>query len=159
MFGRHGETSFKVTNARVTSTAVLMFWLTGAGASGSVLFTNLYSFTGGADGAFPWAALIQASDGNLYGTTEYGGARSSISGYGTIFQMTLGGVFNSFYSFENNGDGDHPDLSGLVEGSDGLFYGTTVIGGDYSDGEIFATTSDGFLFPVYSFSPTGHDGV
>src|SRR5882724_262297 len=158
MFGRRRETSFQVANGRVTSTALLMFWLTGAGASGGVLFTNLYSFDGGMDGAFPFATLMQASDGNLYGTTENGGALSSISGYGTIFQMTLDGGFNSLYYFQNNGDGDHPFLSGLVEDSDGLFYGTTEIGGDYGNGEIFAFFSDGFLFPIYSFVRTGGDG-
>jgi uncharacterized repeat protein (TIGR03803 family) len=144
---------------KLLSLALLASSLIMTGASNGVLFTNLYSFTGAADGAIPSSPLMQASDGNLYGTTEYGGARPSFSGYGTVFQITPGGAFTSLYAFENNGDGDHPDLAGLVEGPDGFFYGTTVIGGDYHDGVIFVMTADGFLFPIYSFSQSGFDGV
>src|SRR5260370_38370643 len=130
MLGRGEETSFQVASGRVISTALLMFWLTGAGASGGVLFTNLYSFDGGMDGAFPFATLMQASDGNLSGSTENGGALSSISGYGTIFHMTLDGGVNALYYFQNKGDGDHPFLSGPVQDSDGLFYAPTSIAQD-----------------------------
>jgi uncharacterized repeat protein (TIGR03803 family) len=104
---------------------------------GAVQFTSLYSFTGDGDGCFPWGTLIQASDGNLYGTANYGGANFSIFGYGTVFQMGLDGTFNPLYPFANNGDGDHPWLSGLVELSDGTFFGTTSTGGDYHNGVIF----------------------
>jgi uncharacterized repeat protein (TIGR03803 family) len=166
MLGKHFESSFESADSRrinreckLWSAALFASWLMMTGASGDVVFTNLYSFTGGTDGAFPWSPLMQASDGNLYGTTEYGGARSSISGYGTTFQLPLGGAFNPLYYFDNNGDGDHPFYSGLTEGSDGFFYGTTDVGGDDHDGVIFAMSSDGFLFPIYSFLASGDDGV
>jgi uncharacterized repeat protein (TIGR03803 family) len=126
-------------------------------AANGIVFSNLYSFTGGADGATPSAPLIQASNGIIYSTTEYGGYHSTFAGYGTIFQITLGGVFTSLYAFEN-WDGDHPFLSGLTEDSDGLLYGTTIIGGDYQSGEVFVMAPDSFLFPIYSFAQTGGDG-
>jgi uncharacterized repeat protein (TIGR03803 family) len=138
---------------------LVSFWLTVTGASGGILFTSLYSFTGSTDGCFPWGNLVQGSDGNLYGTANYGGAIYSISGHGTIFQITLDGTFNALYQFANDGDGDHPDLAGVVEGPDGFFYGTTVVGGDYHDGVIFIMSPDGYLFPIYSFSPYNGDGT
>jgi uncharacterized repeat protein (TIGR03803 family) len=71
------------------------------------------------------AGVIQASDGNLYGTTGQGGS----SGEGTIFQLTLGGVYTLEASFSSNGaSGYYPD-GGLVQGSDGNLYVTTPSGG------------------------------
>jgi uncharacterized repeat protein (TIGR03803 family) len=71
------------------------------------------------------AGVIQASDGNLYGTTGQGGS----SGEGTIFQLTLGGVYTLEASFSSSGtSGYYPD-GGLVQGSDGNLYVTTPSGG------------------------------
>src|SRR5262249_55117794 len=69
------------------------------------------------------------------------------------------GTFNPLYPFANNGDGDHPWLSGLVELSDGTFFGTTSTGGDYHNGVIFNVDPFGFLFPMYSFSSSAGDGA
>jgi len=86
--------------------------------------TTLYSFcsqSGCTDGQNPAAPLIQASDGNLYGTTEYGGS----TGYGTVFRITLSGGLTTLYSFCIQGgcpDGSHPQ-AGLVQASDGNLYG------------------------------------
>ncbi|HEX4263317.1 MAG TPA: choice-of-anchor tandem repeat GloVer-containing protein [Verrucomicrobiae bacterium] len=131
---------------------------TGA-ASKAVVFTNLYSFTGGSDGQWPMAPLIQGQDGKLYSTTDYGGFATFIYGYGTVYSMTLDGQFNSIYVFQNNGDPERPAFSGLVQDQDGYLYGTTQVGGDYSDGTVFTTDTDGDLFPIYSFSAFGGDGV
>jgi uncharacterized repeat protein (TIGR03803 family) len=145
------------TRLWVALTAAL---LSGAApCSKAVLFTNLYSFTGGSDGQFPMSALMQGQDGNLYGTTDYGGFAPFIFGYGTVYSLTLDGTFSSIYVFQNNGDPEHPDFSGLVEDQDGFFYGTTVVGGDFSDGTVFTTDTNGLLFAIYSFSPYGGDGV
>ena len=82
--------------------------------------TSLYSFTGGNDGANPCAGLVQGSDGNFYGTTQYGGT----NGAGTVFKISTNGALTSLYSFTGGNDGANPD-AGLVQGSDGNFYGTT----------------------------------
>jgi uncharacterized repeat protein (TIGR03803 family) len=117
-----------------------LFRLTPAGA-----FTALYSFSGSrggtnADGINP-NALIQASDGNLYGTAFSGGS----NGGGTIFMATLGGALTPLYSFGaastnsyTNSDGADP--TGLIQAGDGNFYGTTLNGGPDSLGTIFALT-------------------
>jgi len=112
-------------------------------AFAGVTFTNLYSFTGNADGCFPWGTLCQGSDGNLYGTANYGGAQSFIFGYGAVFQIGLDGTFNPLYSFGGGTAGSHPDLAGLVEGADGSFYGTVTSGGTYQKGMIYSVDSFG----------------
>jgi uncharacterized repeat protein (TIGR03803 family) len=90
--------------------------------------TTLYSFCCTA-GALPEAKVVQATDGNFYGTTFMGGAY----GNGTFFQMTPAGNLTTLYSFcsqPNCADGAGP--FGLVQGTDGNFYGTTLAGGDMS---------------------------
>ena len=86
--------------------------------------TPLYSFTDGNDGADPEAALVQANDGNLYGTTYEGGT----NGYGMIFRITTNGILTSLYSFTDGHDGADP-LAGLVQASNGNLYGTAPGGG------------------------------
>jgi uncharacterized repeat protein (TIGR03803 family) len=95
--------------------------------------TTLYNFcsvAGCADGSDPHAALTLGTDGNFYGTTENGGANN----YGTIFQLTSGSQFNSLYSFFCTGagcsDGAIP-TAGLLQATNGTFYGTTETGGNW----------------------------
>jgi len=107
----------------------------------------LFSFDG-TDGAYPGAVLIQAADGNFYGTTSGGGANSG----GTIFQMTPSGTlvpFHNFCSQPNCTDGSNP--VGLVQATDGNFYGTTSLGGATGDGTVFQITPEGSLTTLYSF--------
>jgi uncharacterized repeat protein (TIGR03803 family) len=113
-------------------------------ASGS--FTNLYSFRGG-DGANPRAALVQGGDGYFYGTTTYGG---NSCGCGTIFKISPSGVFTNLYSF-NGDDGCNP-YAGLVQGSDGNFYGVTYDGGAFRSGSVFKMRASGTLTNLYSFA-------
>ena len=98
-------------------------------------FTNLYSFTGGSDGAWPYSALVQGSDGNFYGTTyKYGNY-----GLGTIFEVTTNGDLTPLISFSGTSGawlGENPQ-GALVQGSDGNFYGTTYGGGTYNQGTVF----------------------
>jgi len=93
--------------------------------SGSSFYT-LHNFTGD-DGANPRSELLQASDGNFYGTTVNGGNSNCQDGCGTIFRISPNGDFTSLYKFcsqSNCADGANP-YSALVQGSDGNLYGTT----------------------------------
>jgi len=114
--------------------------------------TTLYSFcsqSGCTDGLEPYAGLVQGTDGNFYGTTLAGGA----SGAGTVFKMTPGGTLTTLYSFcSQNGctDGIEP-YGGLVQGTDGNFYGTTAFGGANAEGTVFKLTPSGTLTTLYSF--------
>jgi len=96
-------------------------------------YTLLHSFDG-TDGTAPQAGLVQAVDGNFYGTTKGGGANSG----GTTFKITPSGTLTSIYSFcalTNCQDGTGP-TGKLLQSTDGNLYGTTYYGGhDY--GSIF----------------------
>ena len=150
---------------------------TGGGALGSCIngcgtlykispsgaLTILHNFDG-ADGYYP-AALVQAGDGNLYGTTTVGGAHDSCSiygvqvGCGTIFKITPGGTLTTLYNFcsyANCGDGSEP-TAGLVQAPNGNFYGTTSTGGVYGCagfggcGTVFQITPSGTRTTLYKF--------
>jgi uncharacterized repeat protein (TIGR03803 family) len=146
---------------RMLWAAVLL--LSALGASAGVVMTTLYTFTNVNDGRWPDSPLVQGSDGCFYGTTAAGGTYPFGDGCGTIFKISTNGAFTSFYSFgsvmDTNGhalDGAGPD-GGLVQGSDGNFYGTTYSGGtnDYGGeiglGNVFGITPDGALTSLYSF--------
>jgi len=96
--------------------------------------TTLHSFDS-TDGANPEAPLVQATDGNFYGTTDFGGA----NGDGTIFQITPAGTVTTLHSFDST-DGDIPD-DGLVQATDGNFYGTANFGGTNGDGTVFSLST------------------
>jgi len=130
--------------------------------------TTLYSFckvvdpghSHCTDGTEP-NGLIQGSDGNFYGTTASGGANTNgvqngpgiPNGPGTVFKLTPSGQLTTLYSFcsqANCIDGDTPN--GLIQGSDGNFYGTTSAGGGAkSGGTVFKLTPSGTLTTLYTF--------
>jgi uncharacterized repeat protein (TIGR03803 family) len=89
-------------------------------------FTVLHTFAGYPnDGSQPYGSIIQAADGNFYGTTETGGANN----FGAVYKMTPKGVVTVIHSFANDGLGYKP-LAGLIQATDGNFYsGTTGPGG------------------------------
>jgi uncharacterized repeat protein (TIGR03803 family) len=105
-------------------------------------FISLHSFSG-PDGAYP-SALMQASDGYFYGTTESGGDVACTGRYGpgcgTVFRMDSAGNVTVLYSFIGKSDGSWPE-SALIQGTDGNLYGTTVYGGANDDGVIFRISS------------------
>ncbi len=118
--------------------------------------TTLYSFcTNWIDcpgaAAFP-GRLVQGTDGNFYGTAG-GGAY----GRGTIFKITPAGTLTTLYSFcaqKTCADGSSPN--GVIQGTDGNFYGTTEYGGAYGHGTVFKITPNGVLTTLHSFcSQTG----
>jgi len=118
------------------------------------VFTTLHSFcspTDCTDGDLPYAGLLQAGTGNLYGTTPFGGA----NGEGTVFEITLAGQFSTLYSFCSQNyptctDGGLP-VAGLILGNDGNLYGTTLNGGTDDSGTVFKITPAGQLTTLYSF--------
>lgn len=109
----------------------------------------LYSFKGyPSDSAYAAAGLFQASDGNFYGTTDFGGPYNE----GTVFKLTPSGVETVLYSF---GSAAHDPTSGfgaLVEGDDGNFYGVSGYGGANQEGAVFKITPEGILTLVHSFA-------
>jgi uncharacterized repeat protein (TIGR03803 family) len=109
--------------------------------------TTLYSFcaqAGCRDGENP-LGLIQATNGNLYGTTIAGGS----NGQGTIFRITRAGVLTTLFSFDLTDNGS-PYYS-LIEGMDGNFYGTTLGGGANNGGSVFKMSPSGAVTTLYSF--------
>lgn len=131
----HQGTIFKITSAGELTVLVHF-----TGTTGNVL------------GRQPDAALILASDGNLYGTTAEGGTGN----YGTIFRMSPAGTFATMVEFTNNG-GNAPGTqprSRLIQASDGALYGTTTNGGEYSRGTIFKLTLGGQFTSLLSFGGT-----
>ena len=111
------------------------------------IFSNVHSFNLPVDGGPSVGGLVQDSDGNLFGTTNQGGS----GGQGTIFTIAPSGTFASLYSFSGSSNGERPN-AGLVKGSDGNFYGTTIYGGSHSYGTIFKVSTTGALTTLYSFS-------
>src|ERR1017187_6061793 len=132
--------------------AVLVLCATTAIALPAQTLTTLYSFCSQSrcpDGANPEAGLVQATNGDLYGTTS----GFFVNGYGTVFKITPGGTLTTLYSFcsqTNCADGDEP-VAGLVQAANGDLYGTTAGGGINNGGTVFKITPSGTLTTLYSF--------
>jgi uncharacterized repeat protein (TIGR03803 family) len=123
--------------------------------------TVLHSFSGGSDGAYPDAGLIRDKQGNLYGTTQYGGSHDA----GTVFKLDTDGQESVLYSFTGGADGAHPSAVPLRD-EDGNLYGTTVYGGSgncydgiaYGCGTVFKLDGEGRETVLYTFTG-GADGA
>ena len=130
--------------------AVRVFKITTTG-----LLTTLYLFcrqNGCTAGGEATAGLVQATDGNFYGTTQVGGTNND----GTVFKITPTGTLTTLYSFCNlNGcmDGAEP-AAGLMQATDGNFYGVTYEGGANNDGTVFSLSATNYTLTV-SVSGTG----
>ncbi len=125
--------------------------------STSGAFTTLHEFTG-RDGANPYAGLVLATDGNLYGTTEYGGNNSANAG--TIFVISRSGAFAKLYNFCSQTyclDGADPLLP-LMQATTGTLYGTTLQGGTQGNG-IFFSLSRGLRPFVQAIPTQGNAGT
>jgi len=114
-----------------------VFKLTSAG-----VLSVVYSFMGAADGGNPYN-VIEGSDGNFYGTTNYD----------TIFKLTSSGTLTTLVTL----NGNSIPMAPLVEGPDGNFYGTTVNGGANSAGTIYRITPGGTFTTLYTFGGTATD--
>jgi uncharacterized repeat protein (TIGR03803 family) len=130
--------------------------------------TVLHSFTGGADGAYPYyAGLVQDAAGNLYGTAREGGATSTCDppyGCGVVFKLTPSGTETVLYSFTGGADGGYP-FAALIRDSSGNLYGTTSAGGRVNRlclrgtcGVVFKLSATGTETILHSFT-RGFDGA
>jgi uncharacterized repeat protein (TIGR03803 family) len=115
-------------------------------------YTVLYSFTGGADGAWPVAALVRDGAGNLYSTASGGGAY----GYGVVFKLDSAGNYTVLHSFRGGTDGGGP-VAELVRDGAGNLYGTASGGGAYGYGVVFKLGAKGKYTVLYHFA--GLDGA
>lgn len=117
------------------------------------VYTVLKSFNKSVDGGTSYGSLLQASDGNLYGMAQSGGA----SNYGVIFRLTLSGTYTVLRSFNGAGDGGNP-YSDLIQAKDGFLYGMTSYGGTNYNGTIFKINTSGTTFTVLKALNTSVDG-
>ena len=144
-------------------------WLTGYGLAGVALaafiapstpasayvYTVVHNFTG-SDGDAPAAGLMQARDGNFYGTTFFGGSTFVVggpTGFGVAYQLTPAGVYTVLHNFGTGGepatDGEDPSCQ-LIQGisPDDNLYGTATEGGTSTVGTIYSLTTSGTLTPL-----------
>jgi len=137
-------------------------------SSGTYTYKILYSFTGmNGDGAIPYAvALVRDSDGNLYGTTQNGGAVTNwpcpaYGGCGTVFELVNSpmepGTYTEkvIYSFGGTSGGAEFPQTGLAVDQAGNFYGTSGAGGALGWGAVYELvhSSEGYSErTLYSFS-------
>ncbi len=114
------------------------------------VLTRLHSFDR-SDGQEPLGELVLGDDGNFYGTTSGSplGALNCANGCGTVFRISPDGVFTNLHTFASP-EGKLP-LAGLVQGSDGNFYGTCSRGGQFAFGTAFQITTNGVLTRLVSF--------
>ena len=99
----------------------------------SCTYSLLKSFGKPGPGGNPNAKLLLASDGLLYGTTEFGGSNN----FGTVFKLNPDGSgYTAIAHFDPQTAGVHP-YSKLIEGADGALYGTTQEGGSANGGTVF----------------------
>ena len=116
-------------------------------------FTVLHSMNGTTDGAFPFAALVEATDGNFYGANS--DVATAGAGTGTLFRITPTGHFKALYTFSGNRHGE-PFIT-LVQHTNGKFYGETEFGGTANAGKFYSL--DVGLKPfVAMVSPSGKVG-
>lgn len=125
-------------------------WAGGANGGGTVFeitregqLTTLYNFCSlpnCADGVNPYAGVIRASDGNLYGTTEVGGTKGN---YGTVYKLTPERQLTTIASFDDGSNGEYPN-SGMIQATDGNLYGTTL-------NTVYRVTLQGKFATIYYF--------
>src|SRR4029077_15822440 len=121
-------------------------------ASAQTNFRLLHTFPG-VGPSHPAGRLVQASDGNFYGTTAVGGGANG----GKIFKLTPAGVLTILHTFTfGNSDGGIPQ-SGLIQATDGNLYGTTQNGGSFGQGTVYQVSTSGSFTVLRSFNQ-GSDG-
>jgi uncharacterized repeat protein (TIGR03803 family) len=142
---------YGTTIAGGTNDAGTVFELTSDGTESVV-----YSFKGPpSDSAYAASGLFQASNGNFYGTSDFGGPENK----GTVFEVSPSGIETVLYSFGSVANDPAGDYSSLVESDDGNFYGVSDVGGMSSKGAVFKITPEGILTLAHSFTGGSNDGI
>jgi uncharacterized repeat protein (TIGR03803 family) len=149
-----GSTLYGVATAGGSSGEGTVFAISTNGTG----LTNLHSFTGGSDGAAPYAVLV-LSGNTLYGTALAGGS----AGVGTMFAINTNGTgFTNLHTFTGGSDGSWPSAVLILSGH--TLYGAAAgppAGGDYNtnEGTVFAINTDGTGYTnLYSFTPAHYNG-
>jgi len=135
-----------ITSMAVVLTLVITLALVATPPAQAQTFTLLYTFTGGADGGFPYAGLVQDTAGNLYGTTSQGGSGlfDCPTGCGVVFKLDSAGNETVLHSFGKTGtDGEYPMYGSLFRDGAGNLHGTTGFGGAHGSGTIFRVDTTG----------------
>lgn len=130
---------YGVTQSGGSGLVGVLFRVTPAGA-----YRVLHSFMGGSDGSYPYAPPIEATDGNLYGTTS--GVLGRIA---TVYKYSRAGQFSTIYQFD--GSAGLIPLSPLLQAQDGNLYGTANSGGAYGCGTVYKLSRTGTLLHSHSF--------
>jgi uncharacterized repeat protein (TIGR03803 family) len=114
--------------------------------------TTLHSFAGGVtDGTYPEAGVVLDEAGNIYGTTNQGGAHH----YGIVFKLTPSGAETVLHNFGSGTDGADPDGAGVILDKSGNLYGATLYGGANGRGTVFEINSTGTETLLHSFAYDG----
>jgi uncharacterized repeat protein (TIGR03803 family) len=134
---------YGLTTLGGSSNAGAVFKITKSGKE-----TILYSFTGAADGGIPSGEPLLDKNGNLYGTTLYGGAHN----VGTVFKLDPAGTLTVLHTFDWPAtlDGAEP-AAGLVSDASGNLYGTTWAGGAHTYGTVYKIDPAGNFTLLHSF--------
>jgi uncharacterized repeat protein (TIGR03803 family) len=115
----------------------------------------LYTFTGAADGSSP-NGLVRDTDGNLYGTTSFGGNMTGQLGAGVVFKVDTSGHETVLYTFTGGNDGGNPNS--IIRDSKGNLFGTTAAGGAAGYGVVFKLDTSGHETVLCAFTG-GADGA
>ena len=117
-------------------------------------YSILHTFTGAPDGSLAFGKLIQANDGALYGTTDFGGTNND----GSVFKITTNGnTYAELHAFAGVPDGLSP-FAGVIQGNDGALYGTTELGGVSNNGTVYKLNLDGSSYQVIANFNSFQDG-
>jgi uncharacterized repeat protein (TIGR03803 family) len=133
--------------------ALLMLSLAAASAQTPSLLYSFDPIHDGVFGPFPQSVMAQGPDGNLYGTTDTGGANLM----GGVFMVTPSGAETKLHDFTSS-EGTHCNM-GLTLGKDGNFYGACYTGGTNNEGELYRITPSGVLTILHSFTNLNGDGA
>ena len=137
--------SNSIGSATSTGAVLTVASVTGPG----VTLTIPHIFGGGNAGEFPYGGLVQGKDGNIYGTTFEGGTDDD----GTVFKMAPNNTVTILRPFTGGNDGAIP-AAGLIQGTDGNFYGTAEVAGSSGYGNVYKITTGGVLTQLFGFNST-----
>ena len=142
---------YGTTSKGGTGSGGVVFKITPAGKL--TVLHNFCSQPACADGQDPTSPLVQGTDGNFYGTTGQGGA----NGFGEVFKIRAGGTLTVLHSMNGTSDGYNPfeGNAGLVQATDGNFYGANTFGGSLGYGTLFKITTKGSFSVLHNFDGTG----